>query len=158
MGDVLRRFWVQHVHWESLFLALPLSLSISLYVYLCDIEFSCETVNLSFRRSHELFEVYAPCRVQLRQWSDVAMVAVSRREAYEAAAMGPRGVCLKDQGGAMPLCLSPHRKLAWQWNITFFLGDTSSNGWFSIVVFNFAGVKGSMEMKHPMKSMMMTHH
>jgi len=48
------------------------------------------------------------------------MVAVSRREAYEAAAMGPRGVCLKDQGGAMPLCLSPHRKLTWQWNITFF--------------------------------------
>lgn len=90
MGDVLRRFWVQHVHWESLFLAL--SLSLSLYVYLCDIELSCETVNLSFRRSHGLFEVYAPCRVQLQQWSDVAMVAVSRREAYEAAAMGPRGV------------------------------------------------------------------
>ena len=172
MGDVLRRFWVQYVHWESLFLALSLSLYIYIYMYmfininmymymynLCDIEFSCETVNLSFRRSPELFEVYAPCRVQLRQWSDVAMVAVSRREAYEAAAMGPRGVCLKDQGGAMPLCLSPHRKLTWQWKITIFvLGDTSSNGWFSIVVFNFAGVKGSMEMKHPMKSMMMTHH
>ena len=59
--------------------------------------------------NHELFEVYAPCSVQLRQWSDVAMVAVSRREAYEAAAMGPRGVCLKDQGGALAR-LSPQRK------------------------------------------------
>ena len=102
----------------SPYLSLCIYIYIYIYVYLCDIEFSSETVNLSFRRSHGLFEVYAPCRVQLRQWSDVAMVAVSRREAYEAAAMGPRGVCLKDQGGAMPLCLSPHRKLTWQWNIT----------------------------------------
>eukprot|EP00434_Breviolum_minutum_P027549 symbB.v1.2.024368.t2/scaffold2250.1/size119560/2 len=53
-----------------------------------------------------ILRVYAPCRVQLRQWSDVAMVAVSRREAYEAAAMGPRGVCLKDQGGVRLRCWS----------------------------------------------------
>lgn len=30
----------------------------------------------------------------------MALVAASQREAYEAAAMGPRGVCLKEQGGA----------------------------------------------------------
>ena len=45
-------------------------------------------------------QVYAPQRLQLDPLRDLRAISGSMREAYEAAAMGPRGACLKEQGGA----------------------------------------------------------
>ena len=49
---------------------------------------------------HDFPQVYAPQRLQLDPLRDSAIAISSMREAYEAAAMGPRGACLKEQGGA----------------------------------------------------------
>eukprot|EP00435_Cladocopium_sp_Y103_P016408 s3235_g4.t1 len=50
--------------------------------------------------------VYAPQRLQLDPLRDLAAISTSQREAYEAAAMGPRGACLKEQGGVQLRCWS----------------------------------------------------
>ena len=43
-----------------------------------------------------LSQVYAPCPARLEHGQGQA---VAQREAYEAAAMGPRGACLKEEQG-----------------------------------------------------------
>lgn len=50
--------------------------------------------------------VYAPQRLQLDPLRDSAIAISSMHEAYEAAAMGPRGACLKEQGGVQLRCWS----------------------------------------------------
>lgn len=47
--------------------------------------------------------VYAPCPARLEHGQGQA---VAQREAYEAAAMGPRGACLKEEQGAQLRCWS----------------------------------------------------
>ena len=49
-------------------------------------------------------EVYAPCHTRLDH-GQTSMEA--QREAYEAAAMGPRGACLKEEQGRSKSIVSP---------------------------------------------------
>lgn len=49
---------------------------------------------------HAPHEVYAPRPVSLEDAAVRGFADLAQREAYEAAAFGPRGVCLKEQGGA----------------------------------------------------------
>ncbi|CAK9116951.1 unnamed protein product [Durusdinium trenchii] len=56
--------------------------------------------------SDATFRVYAPRPVSLEDAAVRGFADLAQREAYEAAAFGPRGVCLKEQGGVQLRCWS----------------------------------------------------